>query len=560
MKRIIVSAYFCSFFSIVCFGNNRFIEPSNDFSINFCNFPYAWSVTKGKDVNIGIVYANAGKSPNWISKVLSLVPESEVRRIKKTEFLLSKNEIFNHQVILLLEAFREDEYQQALTSIRKSVESGTVVLLPAYFGPIKKSGNYKAWHKFVKESSQKGAIIVGIHGQSYQLGDLSFWKVLPVDIYVLNPRIDGDRYFKPDAMIDVDVESSTYLAAGTAALLKSIFPKMPPAQIKRVFRERGRKVYSMHVDTEWEGNKVRIDYPAKLSKESIKEYQIDLKLYQKKHPEFNPKTEEVIDLKFNCLDASLILGLKTMGDGEWAYQVLNVTEAQKIATGKGVIVAILDHMFDKEDKSFQHRLVRPASVLQDAPVFGPEVRSGHGTWMARVLVKVAPDVKIMPVRICGNGIYGDAELYIKGIEYAIENGANIVCLSQQAIPREKQQDLDGAIKKATEKGVTFVYINYQGKRKDVIVTSPVEFANRYNKNNKIFVIGTNFINESSFPYTWGVSQTAPMVAGVIAILKELNSELIPFEIKNILFESYNTISSGYPILDALKAVKKIRSK
>jgi hypothetical protein len=51
-----------------------------------------------------------------------------------------------------------------------------------------------------------------------------------------------------------------------------------------------------------------------------------------------------------------------------------------------------------------------------------------------------------------------------------------------------------------------------------------------------------------------------MVAGVIAMLNELNPELTPFEIKKILFDSYNTISSGYPILDALKAVKKIRSK
>jgi len=560
VKKIIVSAYCCLFFSIVCFGNNRFIEPSNDFSINFCNFPHAWSVTKGKDVNIGIVYANAGKASNWISKVLSLAPESEVKKIKKAEFISSKNEIFSNQVLLLLEAFREDEYQQALTSIRKSTERGTVVLLPAYFGPIKKSVNYNAWHKFVKEASQKGAIIVGIHGGTYQLGDLSFWKVLPVDIYALNPRINGDRYFKPDAMIDIDIEGSAYLAAGTAALLKSKFPEMSPEQIKRTFREKGRKVYRIHVDIEWEGNKERIDYPAKLSKESIKEYQIDLKWYKKEHPEFNPKIEEIVDFEFNCLDASLILGLEPMNDGQWAYQVLNVTEAQKIATGKGVIVAILDHMFDKEDESFQDRLVRPTSVLQDAPIFDPKTRAGHGTWMARLLIKVAPDVKIMPVRICGNGIYGDAELYIKGIEYAIENGADIVSLSHQAIPREKQQDLDRAIKKATEKGVTFVYIHYQGKRKDVIVTSPIEFANRYNKNNKIFVIGTNFINESSFPYTWGISQTAPMVAGVIAMLKELNPELTPFEIKKILFESYNTISSGYPILDALKAVKKTESK
>ena len=205
------------------------------------------------------------------------------------------------------------------------------------------------------------------------------------------------------------------------------------------------------------------------------------------------------------------------------------------------------------------RGVKVGLLYKDAPVFDPDMEAGHGTWMARDLVKVAPGVKIMPVRFCGNGIFGDADLYIKGIEYAAANGADVISISHQPIPRNKQKEVDSAVAKAAEKNVVLVYIHYRGERDEVVVSNPVEFAAYDRNNRKVYVIGTNFIDDSSFPFTWGFSQTAPIVSGVIAMMKEVNPKLTPLEINHILLKSVNKTPDGYPVLDAVKAVKKAKA-
>ncbi len=86
---------------------------------------------------------------------------------------------------------------------------------------------------------------------------------------------------------------------------------------------------------------------------------------------------------------------------------------------------------------------------------------------------------------------------------------------------------------------------------------PIEFAST-EQEDYIYVVGTNFIDESAFPYTWGVSPTVPMVPGVIAMMKEINPHLKPTEIRQILLSSNNMNPDGFPLLDALKAVKKGR--
>jgi hypothetical protein len=517
------------------------IWPTANFSANFCNFPQAWSISKGKNVNVGIIYADSERNIDWRKIVAYLAPEAEVDKVDLSQFLNLSSELLKYQILLLLKEIEKNQFQQVRKLIEFFVEKGVTIILPSYFGPMKAGYDYTSWRKFIKDASQAGAVIVGVHGRAYQLGSLSFWKSVPVDIFALHNSVDGDNYFKPSAMIDRPLEWSAYLAAAAVVLLKSKEPQLSPEKIKQVFKHRGRRLIWAYIQEEsgW----VRVS--PYLNKEALNNY-------LRENEEYKPKVVDVFE--GNTLDAALLLGLPPMKDGDWSFNVLNVAPAQRFATGKGVTVAILDHLFDRENPALKGRIVKPGSVVEGAPVFTGD---GHGTWMARDLVRVAPGVKIMPVRICGKSRYQYTDLYIKGIEYAVENGADIISLSHRAVPEEKQEILDKAIEKASQKGVTFVYIHYYGDRKDVVLPGPIEFARGDAGKEYFYVVGTNFINESSFPYTWGLSQTAPIVSGVIALMKEINPKLKPLKIKKILLKSTNLNPDGYPLLDALKAVKNI---
>jgi hypothetical protein len=523
---------------------NSFIVPTSDFAANFCNFPQAWTVSKGKNVQVGVVYTEVEKKTNWVKAISGLAPESEVRRLNPADFLNSPAEAAKFHIILLLESIEDNDFARALNAIGVLTGKGSTVIIPAYFGPMKATRNYNAWSQFIADASQKGAVITGVHGRAYQLGALYFWKNVPADTFVLHTGVDGDDSFGYKALIRRDLESNAYIAAAAAALLKSKEPTLTPEQIKQAFRQKGRTVFWAYIIQKQEkGSPWKWVRPF-LTRESVDKY-------IKKNPKDSVELQEIYE--GTCLDAGLLLGIKPMASGEWSRSVLKVSEAQKMASGKGVTVAILDHMFDKEDPILKSRMVKPGSVLKGEPVF---TESGHGTWMAWDLIKVAPDVKIMPVRMCGGDRFGDADLYIEGIRYAVKNGAKIISLSHQPIPENRQKDLDSAIEAASKKGVTFVYIHYQGTRKDVVVPCPIEFAPFDEDKQDIYMIGTNFVDESAFPYTWGVSPTAPMASGIIAMMLQINPKLTPLEIRDILSRSNNKTPDGYGLLDAKKAVSE----
>jgi hypothetical protein len=530
-------------------GAEETILPCADFVVNFCNFPQAWTVSKGSGVKVGILYRHVDRKdkPDWIKKVSKLAPGTRVETIDHAGFVNLSEKLAKFHIILLLEPVEKKEFGRMLQAIKYYTTKGTTILLPAYFGPMKKDFDYEPWQKFISNAANTGAVIVGAHGRAYQIGSLSYWKEVPVDVFALHNRINDFKYANHDALIDRNLEEAAYLTAGTAALLKGKNKNLLPREIKRIFKTRGRKILWTHMRIEWEKGKPRDYVKWFLSRDSINKF---IKVRQKN----NPKVLEVFS--GSTLDAGLILGLSPMGDGEWSFNTLNAAPAQEIAVGKGVVVAILDHGFDKEELSLKNRVVKPGSVIPGAPVFS---EASHGTWMAKDLVRIAPGVKIMPVRFCGNGIFGDADYYIKGIEYAVKNGADIISISHQAIAKEKQEAFDQAVKKASQKGVTLVYIHYYGDRKEVIETKPIEFAHYCQGREVVFVIGTNFIDDSS-SNTWGLSQTAPIVSGVIAMMKEINPGLRPLAIKRILLKSVNQTPDGFPLLDALKAVTSVKRK
>jgi len=527
---------------------NKVVLPVAEFTANFCNFPYAWTASKGEGVQLNIIDSTKKENSEILNRIQELAPATKIQVLTPNQFY--KKEIKN-QAILQYIPIKPAKHDKFLQRVKELNELNSVVILPAWFGPMEKGENYEEHKKFLSAASKVGAIITGCHGTEYQLGDLNFWGDLPIDIFALNKEVMGGRYGKPGTMIDKSMQKSSLPAAAAVCLLKSNKPKYNAADIKGHIRKHSRKVNWSHIKVTRKNGK---------EWETIDEH-LDKKVFMEK---IRKRREQGLDVEIikhysgNCLDASFLLELPPFRSGEWRKNASNIAEVQRKATGKGVTVAILDWLFDKEDPVFKDRIVSPYSVIKDKDVFWGQ---GHGTWMAKELVKVAPEVKIMPVRIIDKEQREKQdEFYVQGIRYAADQGADIVTISHPPVKKENQEKLDEALKYAKQHNTTVVYIHYYGNVKGVIPSCPIEFANsKYIKEpeKRIFVIGTNDYYKYSFPYTWGFSQTAPFVGGIIALMLDIEPSLKPEQIHTILKRSFTETREGYHLLDAGKAVKML---
>jgi membrane-anchored mycosin MYCP len=103
-------------------------------------------------------------------------------------------------------------------------------------------------------------------------------------------------------------------------------------------------------------------------------------------------------------------------------------------TGKGVVVAVVDSGIDTSDPRFANSQVEGWSISLGATghaLLSSDFKdeNGHGTEIASAILTIAPDVKLLAVKIMGDRLRTSAELMAAGIETATRNGANIINLS-----------------------------------------------------------------------------------------------------------------------------------
>ena len=103
-------------------------------------------------------------------------------------------------------------------------------------------------------------------------------------------------------------------------------------------------------------------------------------------------------------------------------------------TGKGVTVAVIDSGINPEDPRLSGVTVEGWNLQLSATGhagIGADCRddNGHGTDIAAAIVAVAPDVKLLAVKIMDARLRTSADLMAAGIETAYRSGADIVNLS-----------------------------------------------------------------------------------------------------------------------------------
>lgn len=252
----------------------------------------------------------------------------------------------------------------------------------------------------------------------------------------------------------------------------------------------------------------------------------------------------------------------------------NIKQAQQLATGKGIKVGIVGTYFGFE--SNKELYAGGKDFTGDKKAF--EEIAEHGLWMATTLREIAPDVEIFALNARDNNRDKETKAIIKAIDWAIENGINILTYSAEPFRPDDREDIDRAVLKAIDNNIVTTFIHYDLPENILpygFFPEKPKFYSRkadvnifhYDYNVLLLFNYENFLNSGkkmknngSDPY-FSFSSMSPVLAGIIAMMKEVNNNLTVEEYKKILIKTSKTIEyNGNQIdhvVDAYTAIKKL---
>lgn len=217
-----------------------------------------------------------------------------------------------------------------------------------------------------------------------------------------------------------------------------------------------------------------------------------------------------------------------------------VTRDLRGATGAGVVVAVLDSGWDagRADPRILPGigLVDPADDFASLRSDDDADRSGHGTGAIHQILAVAPDARVLPVRIFGERLETSPQTLYEGLAWAIDRAVGVLNLSLGTTREDMLRPLYALCERARRAGVIVV----AGGTGEVEESFPAIFEN------VIGVAAGRFASPFAYRYrpgealeceAWGVRQpvtglggrtqpatggsvAAPNVSGIVALLLE----------------------------------------
>lgn len=133
---------------------------------------------------------------------------------------------------------------------------------------------------------------------------------------------------------------------------------------------------------------------------------------------------------------------------QWAAQAIHLADAHRISTGAGIRVAVLDTGVDRQHPALAGKLL-PGFDFVDFDADPSDVGSvanrsfGHGTHVAGLVALVAPDARIVPLRILDADGVGNAWVLAEAMLYAVDpdgnpttdDGAHVINLSVSSLAK-----------------------------------------------------------------------------------------------------------------------------
>ena len=119
-------------------------------------------------------------------------------------------------------------------------------------------------------------------------------------------------------------------------------------------------------------------------------------------------------------------------NNQTAFQQVNLAPALDHYQGDGVVIAILDSGIDLQHPAFVGDLVNGWDFVANDAIpqdEGPGVGWGHGTHVAGIAAKIAPNSKLMPVRVLARNGRGDTLMLALAMMWATSHNADVLNMS-----------------------------------------------------------------------------------------------------------------------------------
>ncbi|KWX06917.1 hypothetical protein TR75_04535 [Hydrogenibacillus schlegelii] len=238
----------------------------------------------------------------------------------------------------------------------------------------------------------------------------------------------------------------------------------------------------------------------------------------------------------SAFHASALSALHTAAlSAQWYLERLRVPEAQRIADGRGVTIAVVDTGVALDHPAFRGRLESGVNLLTGG---APYDDNGHGTALAGILVGggrlqgIAPAAKVLPIKALDAFGSGNSYTVARGIREAVDRGAKVIVLS--LTDPVYSFAMENALEEAERAGVVVVAaagndggkVPYPAAYPTVLGVGalderdrPAPFSNRGDAVD-VVAYGVNIFTARPGGYDAysGTSMAAPQAAGVAALL------------------------------------------
>ncbi|MFF0007244.1 type VII secretion-associated serine protease mycosin [Streptomyces tibetensis] len=290
---------------------------------------------------------------------------------------------------------------------------------------------------------------------------------------------------------------------------------------------------------------------------------------------------------------------------QWALEAMHTEEAWQTTKGRGITVAVLDTGVEADHPDLAGNVLPGKDLVRFGAEPGDRAWARHGTAMAGIIaghghgpggadgvIGIAPEAKILPVRVIledgdpsrakARSTRGNA--LAEGIRWAADHGADVINLSlgDDSASAHPEPAEDQAVQYALGKGVVVVasagnggekgdHISYPAAYPGVIAATAVDRAGTrasFSTRRWYATVSAPGVDvviadpDHKYYEGWGTSAAAAFVSGAAALVKAAHPGLTPAQIKSLLEDTARNAptggrddSRGYGFIDPAAAIQ-----